>query len=164
MSRWHLVAALLSFGVAWGPLDGQAQEKKRYRDLPAASKVPKKKAVRRAPAKGPALGGKQFTGKKPSQLLEGKWNESFKRLKRLIKATADDHPDKPDFLYRMSEMFWERASGVDIQAFADEEQCIARSGGNRAAEERCTDVRERQTAKSQKYRDQAIKVYKHIIA
>ena len=56
-------------------------------------------------------------------------------------------------------MFWERASSTDIQAFADEEKCLER-GGN---EQNCEANRKALVARSEKYRDDAIKVYKHIV-
>ncbi len=141
-------------------------EEKKTTELKAALSQGGGSAVvvrRRAPGKGGALSAKLFTAKKPTQLSEGKWIKAFKSLNRIVKVMPDTDPNKAELYYRMSEMFWERASAKDIQAFAKEEECIARAGGNRAGEDRCRNVRERATATSHKWRDKAIEVYKHII-
>lgn len=158
-------AALAAFALALGGLtagDAAAQEKKKSFVPEAQPNTQGPAQKRRAERKGPGLGGEQFVRRQTEQLAEAKWQEAFNLLKKLIKTTPDSDPAKPDLLYRLSEMYWERASATEMRAFDTEEQCL-RSAPNDAASSRCTQTREQTAAGAQKYRDQAIEVYKHIV-
>lgn len=155
------VLALAVSGVI-GPGESQAQEKKKSFVPEAQPNTQGPATKRRAERKGPGLGGEQFVRRQTEQLAEAKWQEAFRLLKKLIQTTPDSDPAKPDLLYRLSEMYWERASSNDMAAFDAEEKCF-QSAPNDAGAKRCTTQREAKTAQSQKYRDQAIEVYKHIV-
>ncbi|MCB9523368.1 MAG: tetratricopeptide repeat protein [Myxococcales bacterium] len=113
--------------------------------------------------KGPQLGGEQFVRRQTEQMAEAKWQEAFKLLKKLIESTPDSDPAKPDLFYRLSEMYWERASATDILAFDQEERCLQGAAGNKALEGQCAQQRQQTLDASKTYREQAIKVYKHIV-
>jgi len=157
MTRLLLLAAFLL------PTSAFAQPKKRD-VVPKALKAPKTQQPkrRRAEKAAPKLGGEQFVRKSVQQMAEEKWQEAFKILKRLIENTPDRDQAKPELYFRLSEMYWERASATDIRAFDDEEKCLA-AASSAALEKRCVAQREKILKSSQRYRDQAIKIYVHIV-
>ena len=157
MRRLLLLAALLM------PTASFAQPKKKDVALPTmktpASQQPKRRAVEKA---APKLGAEKFVRKSTQQMAEEKWQEAFKILKKLIENTSDQDQAKPELYFRLSEMYWERASATDIRAFDDEEKCLAAASG-KAMEKRCVAQRQKIEQSSQRYRDQAIKIYVHIV-
>lgn len=156
-----IVALTLAVGFLPAPEAG-AQEKKQSFVPEAQPNTQAPAAKRRGQRKGPGLGGEQFVRGQTEMLAEAKWREAFRLLNRLIETTPDSDPTKPDLLYRLSEMYWERASATDMRAFEVEEQCL-QAARDRGAEQQCTAKREATTASSQKYRDEAIEIYKRIV-
>ena len=166
MRRPAVLAVLLAAAsVTFGPRDSQAQDEKRAvvpRSQGKPTAEPGKPKGPEGPG-GPNLGGERFVRRNTEVMAEAKWQEAFKLLKKLIESTSDEDPSKPDLFYRLSEMYWERASAVGLNAFAREEECLEKSRGNAGAEDACTKAREAAVASTQQYRDQAIKIYKHIV-
>jgi tetratricopeptide (TPR) repeat protein len=156
-----LIACTLGLGLLPASEAG-AQEKKQNFVPDAQPNTQTPATRRRTERKGPGLEGEQFVRQNTEQLAEAKWQEAFRLLNRLIQTTPDSDPAKPDLLFRLSEMYWEQASATDMRAFEVEEKCL-QSAPNPAAEKACTAEREATTAGSQKYRDKAIEVYKHIV-
>ncbi|MEE2789083.1 MAG: tetratricopeptide repeat protein [Myxococcota bacterium] len=161
MMRHLFVCSLAALCVSAFGSAVLAQSQKRRVVVPAAQPAaPAGKKKTKALRSGPSLGSERFVRRsKTERLAESKWKEAFGLLRKLIKSTPDDDAAKPDLYYRLSEMFWERASSTDIRAFAEEEKCLER-GGN---EQTCESARKALVALSEKYRDDAIKVYKHIV-
>jgi TolA-binding protein len=115
--------------------------------------------------KGPSLDAARMErgGRGGSKsMVEAKWRESFNLLKKLIDATPNSSPEKPELYYRMSEMFWERASSRTIRAFDEEERCLSAARGE-SAQNRCVAKRKQGEAEAQADRDQAIKIYRAIV-
>jgi tetratricopeptide (TPR) repeat protein len=159
-----LALAVVLGGVGLSSPEARAQEQKRQ-FVPKAQggPAPGEAPARRREQKGPGLDGERYMRAKVEVQAEAKWQESFKLLKKLIESTGDNDPTKPDLFYRLSEMYWERASSAGMVAFAREEQCLERARGNAGTEAECTRTREAEVAATEGYRDQAIKVYKHIV-
>ena len=146
------------------PVPGAFAQPKKKDIVPDAISTPaaQQPKRRRAEKAAPKLGSESFVRKSVQQMAEEKWQEAFKILKKLIEATPDSDPAKPELYFRLSEMYWERASATDIRAFDDEEKCLA--GANSPdMEKRCVAQREKILQGSQRYRDQAIKIYVHIV-
>lgn len=162
MRAISIASILFSAGLIVCPASALAQAKKKSFVPAAAPKISNTATQKAADRKGPALGGERFVRQKTKQLAETKWKEAFKILMKLIKNTPNSDPSKPDLLYRLSEMYWERASVVTIRAYDQEEKClqaVKRDGD----EDICIDKRNEQLAVSANMRDQAIKVYKAIV-
>lgn len=156
-------AAALTLVLGLLPAPEAAAQEKKQSFVPEAQPNTQAPAGRRSSGrKGPGLEGEQFVRQTTELQAEAKWQEAFRLLNRLIQTTPDSDPAKPDLLFRLSEMYWERASATDMRAFENEEKCL-RTAPNPAAEKACTAEREAATAGSQKYRDKAIDVYKHIV-
>ncbi|MEZ4464560.1 MAG: tetratricopeptide repeat protein [bacterium] len=153
---------MTALALVAGPAMAQ-REKDAF--VPEAQKT--KQPVQRARAaeqKGPALGGEQFVrGGKATSQADAKWKEAFDLLRKLIESTPDENPEKPELYYRLSEMFWERASSTEIRGFDEEESCLKAKGDSDAAQNQCKAAREARQAEAQGFRDNAIKVYKHIV-
>ena len=155
-----LVAAVTLPGAAF------AQGAKHETEIKSQGTGPQQGRARKTLPEGPGLNSEGFVRKDVKEMAEEKWQETFNLLKKLIKATPDGDPTKPELFFRLSEMYWERASSTDIRAGDEEEACLQRSdpdGKNRAASEACGAQKTKMQAVSQGYRDQAIKVYTHIV-
>jgi len=162
--RWTGCLSLLFFAATLvaSPTDVLAQAKKASFVPKAQPKLAGPNAKKTDDRKGPGLAGEQFVRQKTRRLAESKWKDAFQILMKLIKNTPNGDPTKPDLLYRLSEMYWERASAMTLSAYDREEKCLAavkRDGD----EDLCIDSRNQTLDKSTNLRDQAIKVYKHIV-
>lgn len=158
VARWTLLAvcALLA-----APAVAQQEKDVFVPDAQKAREPTQRK--REAEQKGPSLGGETFVRPRGKATVDSKWKEAFDLLKKLIESTPDENPEKPELYYRLSEMFWERASSTEIRGFDEEEACLKAKGDSDAAQSQCKAVREAKVAEAQQYREQAIKVYTHIV-
>ncbi|MSP70599.1 MAG: tetratricopeptide repeat protein [Myxococcales bacterium] len=155
------LSAALSFSAA------VAQEQKRQVDIkaaPAAELQAPEKRNADATKKGPGFErDRQFGAKSKAEMSDAKFKDLVKTLNKLISATSNRDPAKPELYDRLSELFWQRSSDLTIRAFDTEGVCITAAAKNQAREKTCTADRERQTTSAQKYRDDAIKVYVEIV-
>jgi tetratricopeptide (TPR) repeat protein len=150
-----LVATLAVPAFAQPEKEAFVPKSQGSRDLPQTK--------READKKGPSLGGETFVRPRGKATVDTKWKEAFDLLKKLIESTPDENPEKPELYYRLSEMFWERASSTEIRGFDEEEACLKAKGSSEAAQGQCRGIRDAKVSEAQGYRDQAIKVYKHIV-
>ena len=165
MTLTRSLATLVTAGLLL-PAYSQAQEKKKA-VLPTAVKpqadVERRKRKRAEKAAPKVRSETMLRGRSAKQQSEAKWRESFRLLQELIKATPEGDPQKPELWYRLSEMHWERASSTTLLAFIEEEKCLKAAGSNDAAANACTSRRKAGEAKAAQFREDAIKVYKHIV-
>lgn len=164
MSRARIASWVLVGLVACFALPASAQnEKKAFVPKAQSGDEIEQRRRKSAEKKGPNLDGERI--QRPGRakaMAEAKWREAFDLLRKLIEATPDSSPEKPELYYRMSEMFWERASAREIRAFDEEEKCLKAARGE-SADERCLAQRKQGEAAAQKDRDQAIKIYRAIV-
>ena len=158
--RGFLAACLLlGGGSAWGQGTKRSVEIKAQPVADLGTPEQKKKDDQ----KGPRFNAEMnLMGRKSrEEMSEDKFKEALALLRKLIQATPDNDPAKPDLFDRLSEMYWQRSSDLTIRAFDKEAQCqkTAKPGQEQA----CTAERERGLAGAQKYRDDAIEVYKSIV-
>ena len=62
-----------------------------------------------------------------------KLDEQIVRIKKLIKITPEDHPDRPQFLFNLAELYWSKAKFYYSKAYAKQDECyeladVAKSG------------------------------------
>ena len=165
MNRLSCLSLLLGLALLASPAAAQ-NNKKAFVPKTQTTKEPELRARRaKAEKKGPSLDGDrlQSRGRGVKGMAEAKWREAFGLLKKLIDATDNADPQKPELYFRMSEMFWERASARTIRAFDEEEKCLAAARGNQAASDQCVATRKQGEAEAQSDRDQAIKIYTAIV-
>ena len=163
-----VLTALAALAFAVGvPASVRAQEAKRDVEIKTQGKAsidaptPRRNAA--MDRKGPTLGGERFVRRGTLEAMaEEKWREAFGLLDRLIDSTSDDDPAKPELYFRLSEMHWERSAALNIKAFDTEGACLERANG-KAQEAACEAEKQRILVGSQKYRDQAIRVYVDIV-
>jgi tetratricopeptide (TPR) repeat protein len=143
---------------------GPASAQKKQQFVPKAQAVKKAPERARGPGKqGPGLNSERFVRKNTQQMADAKWQEAFKLLKKLIESTPNSDPAKPDLFYRLSEMYWERASATNIKAQDEEERCLTAVGESSNGSKQCSARRTQLETAAKGYREQAIKVYKHIV-
>jgi tetratricopeptide (TPR) repeat protein len=158
----------LALSLLCGASGAWAQGNKRQVEIKAQGQAdlgqvdPKKKAE--AEKKGPRMNMEQARSRKSAEAQsEDKFREALELLRKLIASTPDNDPAKPDLYDRLSEMYWQRSSDLFIRAYDREGECLKKAGGNKGAEKACEVERDRLLQSSQKYRDDAIKVYVDIV-
>ena len=167
MRKSIALRGVLAILVLLGAQNASGQGSKRQVEIKAQGQAdlgqvdPKKKED--AQKKGPRFNMEQARGKSAEAQSEDKFREALELLRKLIAATPDSDPAKPDLYDRLSEMYWQRSSDLTIRAFDKEGECLKRAAGNKAAEKTCEVEREKLQAAAQKYRDDAIKVYVDIV-
>lgn len=156
--------ALIALGLVIagaGPAAAQGEKKEFVPEAQPRKEIeqPRRRADER---KGPSLGGETFVRSRTEAMADDKWHEMLRKLRKLIEMTPDTDPAKPEFYYRLSELFWERSAAIRIRAFDEETACLQQAR-TEAAERQCIAERERKMAESGRYRDQAIQVYVDIV-
>ncbi|MGC6415545.1 MAG: tetratricopeptide repeat protein [Bradymonadia bacterium] len=124
-------------------------------DKPAA----KRRAVQKE--RGPKIRSEAFFRKRTKNLVNEKWRQLFKKLKKIIAVTPDNDPAKPELYYRLSELFRERAAAISIAAYEQEDVCLS-TANTEAAQVACEEKKTRTVQSSQQYRDKAIELYMYI--
>jgi len=154
-----LLPALVSLGLgeaAAAPRYQKGSEVQVTAATKHATKVEQKEAE--APTR-PALMAEQFRLKahaKVAQLTD----QAISTLKRLIKVTDDNDPEKPDFFFRLAEHFREKKVQFMFRARElDENIYRARSAGEKA---RYASQQKSYEKAEQQWMIQAIKMYLHI--
>ena len=130
----------------------------------AVPKALDKPAAKRRAAKkdsGPNIRSEAFFRKRTKTLVNEKWRQLFKKLKKIIAVTPDNDPAKPELYYRLSELFRERAAAISIAAYEQEDVCLS-SANSEAAQVACEEKKTRTVQSSQQYRDKAIDLYMYI--
>lgn len=159
VALWVLVGLA---SLVWTPALAQNQKKAFVPKAQTGGELEERPRDRKV-KKGPNLNSERMQRRgRVKATAEGKWREAFDLLKKLIDNTPDSSPEKPELYYRMSEMFWERASARTIRAFDQEEKCLATARGE-SAQNACIARRKQGEADAQKDRDQAIKIYRAIV-
>lgn len=169
MMRMRLALhGFLAMALAAASGSALAQGTKRAVEIKAQGQAdlgqvdPKKREE--AQKKGPNFSMEQARGRKSAEAQsEDKFREALELLRKLIASTPDTDPAKPDLYDRLSEMYWQRSSDIFIRAYDKEKDCIDKAKGNVSAEKICTAERDKLLQTSQKYRDDAIKVYVDIV-
>ena len=149
----------------------QAQPQKKQVEIkaqaPADIGAPESKSGVSAKDKGPKYNREQDLrgGKSADTVSEEKFQEQLRLLRKLIDATGDKDPTKADLYDRLSELYWQRSFDLSIKAFDREEECRKKFGGkpNPAQTATCEGERKKLQASSEKYREDAIGVYKEIV-
>jgi len=164
-------------GVLLGVLLGgavtaaHAQPQKKQVEIKAQGQAdigaPETKSGLSAKEKGPKYNREQDLrgGKSGDAVSEAKFKEQLRLLDKLIASTSDQDPTKADLYDRKSELFWQRSFDLGIRAFDREEECRKKLGPSPSAAQTapCENERKRIQAESERYREQAIGVYKEIV-
>ncbi|MEE2756135.1 MAG: tetratricopeptide repeat protein [Myxococcota bacterium] len=131
------------------------------RAIPKAVKKNKTKRRGAAADRGPKIRSEAFFRKRTRTLVNDKWRQLFKQLKKIIASTPDSDPAKPELYYRLSELFRERAAAISIRAFEAEDACLEKAELE-AQQIECENKKAATVKSSQKYRDKAIELYMYI--
>jgi cellulose synthase operon protein C len=165
--RWSLalaacfaLACLLPASLAMAQDEG---EEEKGEVGVKAFKREKKEERKKVEAKGPQYKGK--TAEREFKLqAQQKRDEAIRLLGELIDATEDEDPEKPKFLFGLSELLWEKSRFYEQAAFrTQDEMYAARDRKDRASEERLKRRMNDELKEASRQREEAVRIYAQII-
>jgi tetratricopeptide (TPR) repeat protein len=130
------VSAFLAGGAsAWAAPKYQKQEKEITGVPQTQLTKPQSPPKEQAKKGGPVITLEEFVGKRTEKIK--KLNEAtIEKFQRLIKITPDDSPDKPDFHFRIAELYAEQQRFFNFQARSLDEKIFQAKGGEKMTLER----------------------------
>ncbi len=99
-----------------------------------------------------------------------KLDEQIVRIKKLIKITPENHPDRPQFLFNLAELYWSKAKFYYSKAYAKQDDCYeledkAKSGDEKdvKAHKRCLVQMKDMLREVKRQREETVRLYVQII-
>jgi len=106
-------------------------------------------------AKGPVLTVDQFIGLKRGQVMKIV-NKQIKQMNRLIRVAEDDNPEKPEFYFRLAELYAEKQRHYTYTARSLDQPVYEAKGARR---KQLQDKQKKAEELSQRYLLEAVKAY-----
>lgn len=162
---WSLLLAV-AFALATlvPAVDAAAQDDEEKTEVGVKTfKREKKEERKKLEQKGPQYKGK--TAEREFKLqAQQKRDEAIRLLGDLIDATEDSDPEKPKFLFNLSELLWEKSKFYEQSAFrTQDEMYAARDRKDRASEERLKRRMNDELKEAGRQREEAVRIYAQII-
>lgn len=162
LGAWMLAGALLVTGLVVSPqVHAQEDEDKVETEVKAfkREKTERKKVEQAGP---------QFKARADVRELklgqQQKRDEAIRLLSELIDATEDNDPEKPELLFQLSELLWQKSKYYEQQAFATQDEMYgAEDRKDRAGAERLKRRMQDELAESKRQREEAVRIYVQII-
>jgi TolA-binding protein len=144
-------------------MDAAAQPEEKSEVGVKTFKRDKPKERKRVQQSGPQYKGK--TAEREFKLkAQQKRDEAIRLLGDLIDTTEESDPEKPEFLFGLSELLWEKSRFYEQSAFrTQDEMYVARDRKDRAVEERLKRRMKDELGEAQRQREEAVRVYVQII-
>ncbi len=161
---WALTLAFaLGCLLTVSPASAQDDEEEKSEVGVKAFKRDKEEVRKKVEGKGPQYKGK--TAEREFKLqAQQKRDEAIRLLGELIDATEDSDPEKPKFLFGLSELLWEKSRFYEQAAFrTQDEMYAARDKKDRAGEERLKRRMNDELKEAGRQREEAVRVYAQII-
>lgn len=109
------------------------------------------------------LDARQFRERREFEGLQ-RQDEQIVRLRDLLDRTPEGDPDRAEYLYNLSEIFWERSQYYDHSAIEQQDECFMLEQEGRDEEARRCEFRvEDMEAESERLREESIDLYVEII-
>ncbi len=155
-----LAALLAAPGQSWA----QGEEDKSETDVKVFKRdKPVEEVKAEEGKKGPRFKAKAAEREFKLQAQQ-KRDEAIRLLGELIDATDDKDAEKPEFLFQLSELLWEKSKYYEQSAYKTQDEMYgARDRGDKATEERLKQRMKDELAESQRQREEAVKLYVQII-
>lgn len=104
-----------------------------------------------------------FVVEKQTQSLK-KLDEGIVRMKRLVDKASKDNPQRAEFLFNLSELYWEKSKYYEQESFAKQDECFAmQDAGDEGKAKACETSRKRMLEESKRLREESVQLYVDII-
>ena len=162
MKRIPILLALCA--VAWtSPAQGEAKKEKRD-EVISVFKRDRVEDPDDDIGKGP--GGPRLQARDMVRVFQAKAqakrDEAIRRLKEIIKDTPNDDPQKPDYFFRLSELFWGKASFYTLRAFGYDDEIWKTEKSDPARHEQLKRLKQEDLQRARQYRQDTLRVYEAI--
>ncbi|MFW6053352.1 MAG: tetratricopeptide repeat protein [Persicimonas sp.] len=90
-------------------------------------------------------------------------DEQIVRLKDLLDSTPQDNPKRAEYMFNLSEMYWDKSKSHELEAFDKQDECYAlEDQGKKKAVKRCEMLMDQNLAESERLREKSVDLYKQI--
>lgn len=104
-----------------------------------------------------------FVVEKQQQSVK-KIDEGIIRMKRLIDKAPKDNPQRAEFLFNLSELYWEKSKWYEQESFVKQDECFAlQDAGQEGKAKACEITRKKQLEESKRLREESVEIYVDII-
>lgn len=93
---------------------------------------------------------------------QAKRDQAIRRLKEIIQDTPNDDPDKPDYFFRLSELFWGKANFYTLRAYGYDDEIWKTEKSDPARHEQLKRLKQEDLERAREYRSQTLEVYEAI--
>lgn len=111
---------------------------------------------------GPRLRGEDVIRVFQAQ-AQAKRDEAIRTLEEIIRATGPDDPQLPEYKFRLSEQYWNKAHFFNLRAFGADDEIWATEKTDPARHEQLKRLKQEDLNRAEQYREKTIQVYKDII-
>ena len=94
-----------------------------------------------------------------------KLDEQIQKMKKLLSITPKDHPDRPEFLFNLAELYFEKSKYYQIKAYETQDKCYAleESGAEQRKIDGCKLRMKEELKEATALRKDSVDIYKEII-
>ena len=104
-----------------------------------------------------------FVVEKQQQSVK-KIDEGIVRMKRLIDKAPKDNPQRAEFLFNLSELYWEKSKWYEQESFAKQDECFQMTdAGDEGKAKACEVTRKKMLEESKRLREESVQIYVDII-
>lgn len=104
-----------------------------------------------------------FVVEKQSQSAK-KLDQQIVQMKKLIDRAPKDNPQRAEFLFNLSELYWEKSKYYEQESFAKQDECFKlQDAGEEGKAKACTVSRKRMLDESKRLREESVQLYVDII-
>ena len=91
-------------------------------------------------------------------------DEGIVRMKRLVDRAPASNPQRAEFLFNLSELYWEKSRWYEQESFVKQDECYAlKEAGDESKAKACEVSRTRMFEESQRLRNESVEIYVDII-
>ena len=159
--RFLLVPLLVCLGPGAAGGQGKKVEKRDESIRVFKRKVVDEPEERMAPSKGPRLKARDLVRVRQTQ-AQALRHEAIRELKEIIKETPDDDRQKPEYFFRLSELYWSMASFYNLRAFGYDEEIWETEKTDPARNEQLVRLKQEDLDRARQYRGDTLRVYQAI--
>ena len=108
--------------------------------------------------------GENFAKARQFESLK-KLDGQIQKIKKLISITPEDHPDRPEFLFNLAELYFEKSKYYQLKAFETQDRCykLEDEGADDRKKDICKKQMEDELKEAVRWRKDSVDVYTEII-
>ena len=165
--RAGVLAAILASSLVGPALAQDAKKDEDEEKRNEAIEVFKREKAEEAPeddmtpSGGPRLKARDMLRVYQTQ-AQAKRHEAIRTLKEIIRDTPDDDPQKAEYFFRLSELYWGMAQFYTLRAFGYDDEIWETEKADPARHEQLKRLKQEDLDRSRQYRADTLKVYQAI--